>query len=180
MCKKILLLSLILFLSTAQSRSKNMFEEEKAENLRYNKTIRAFMAESKYMTDLVHKSYAYVVFPSIGKGGVIFGYASGEGRAFMRGGIWAGNVSVSQYSFGLQVGGQAYSEIIFFDSREAFELFKTDGFFNSTQASLVPFVSGISGDVNFTEGVQVYTSAKGGFMLDASTGAQDFEYTQRR
>lgn len=179
MYKKILLLGLVFLLSTLEARVKDRFAEEKAENLRYNTTIRAFMHNNKRITDLVYKAYAHVVFPSIGKGGAILGYAHGEGRAYFRGGIWTGNVTVSQYSIGLQVGGQAYSEIIFFKTHEAFEKFKKGGTVNSTQASLVPFVSGLSGNVNFADDVEVYTSSIGGFMLDASTGAQSFEYTEK-
>ncbi len=180
MFNKIIFLSLILLLTTLEARVKDIFAEEKAENARYNKTIRAFMSQSQRMTDLVLKSYAHAVFPSIGKGGLLFGYAYGEGRAYYRGGIWTGNVAVSQYSFGVQLGGEAYSEIIFFKTRDAFEAFKKGGWEDSTQASVVPFVSGLSADVNFADDVEVYTSSKGGFMLDASTGAQTFEYTQRR
>ena len=179
MYKKIFLFTLVFLMSVLEARSKDMFAQEKAVNLRYNKTIRAFMSESQRMTDLVHKSYAHVVFPSIGKGGVILGYAHGEGRAYIRGGIWTGNVSVSQYSIGLQVGGQAYSQIIFFKTREAFEEFKKGGLEDSTQAALVPFISGVSGSVNFADDVEVYTSNTGGLMLDASTGTQVFEYIQR-
>ena len=179
MCKKSFLFSLLLLLSTLEARVSDEFVEQRAEDLRYNKSIRAFMHDNKRMTHLVHNSYAHIVFPSIGKGGAVLAYAYGEGRAYLRGGIWIGDVSVSQYSIGVQAGGQAYSEIIFFKTYEAFEEFKKGGLVNSTQASLVPFVSGLSGDVNFADDVEVYTSSTGGFMLDASTGAQSFEYLQR-
>lgn len=179
MCKKLFLFSLLLLLSTLEARVSDEFAEQRAEDLRYNKTIRDFMQDNKRMTHLVHNSYAHVVFPSIGKGGAVLGYAYGEGRAYLRGGMWRGNVTFSQYSVGLQAGGKAYSEIIFFKTHEAFEEFKKGGLVNSTQASLVPFVSGLSGDVNFADDVEVYTSSTGGFMLDASTGAQSFEYLQR-
>lgn len=178
MYKKILLLGLLFLFSTLEARENDSFVKAKAENLKYSETISAFVRDDKHMTDLLHKSYAYVVFPSIAKGGMILGYASGTGRAYTGGGIWIGNVMVSQYSIGLEVGGEAYSEIIFFKNREAFDKFKKGGLVNSTQASLVPFVSGLSGDVNFANDVEVYTSSIGGFMLDASTGVQSFEYSQ--
>ncbi len=178
--KKVLLLALVLSVSLLEARINDIFKEEKAENLRYNKTIRAFMEDNEEITNLVYNAYAYVVFPSIGKGGLLFGYAYGEGRAYYRGGMWTGNVAVTQYTVGLQVGGQAYSEIIFFKTRDAFEAFKAGGLEDSTQSSFVPFYSGISGDVNFADDVIVYTSSTGGFMIEASTGAQEFEYINRR
>ena len=180
MFKKSLLLILTLstLLSTLQAREMEVFAKEQAEDLKYNKTIRAFMKDNKRITAMVNKSYAYVVFPSIGKGGVVFGGAYGEGRAYRRG-MWVGDVSVTQYTFGLQVGGQAYSEIIFFMTREAFRAFKKGGFVGSTQSSIVPFYSGISGDVDFAKNVHVFTSSTGGLMLEASTGTQEFTYKSR-
>jgi len=176
MKKVLLLLSLLICVSVLQARVNDMFAEEIETNKRYNDTIRAFMGQSKKMTNLVHQSYAHAVFPTIGKGSLLLGYASGEGRIFHRGGIWTGNVNVTQYSIGAQVGGSAYSQIIFFKTREAFERFKLGEIEDSTQFSLVPFYSGISADVNFDKDVEVYTSMKGGFMLDASTGTQVYEY----
>ncbi len=164
--------------TSLEARQKEVYEKEEAENLRYNKTIRAFMKDNKKITTMVNKSYAYVAFPSIGKGGVILGGAYGEGRAYRRG-MWVGDVSVTQYTIGLQAGGQAYSEIIFFMTRDAFKAFKKGGFRASTQSSFVPFYSGISGDVDFAKDVHVFTSSTGGLMLEATTGTQEFTYKSR-
>ncbi len=180
MFKRALLIVLMfstLFISL-EARQKEVFDKEAAENLRYNKTIRAFMNENKKITAMVNNSYAYVAFPSIAKGGVLLGGAYGEGRAYRRG-IWVGDVSLTQYTFGLQVGGQAYSEIIFFMSRDAFRAFKKGGFKPSTQSSLVPFYSGVSADVDFAKDVHVFTSSTGGLMFEASTGTQQFVYKSR-
>lgn len=180
MIKKLFVLSLIVSVTLVQARVNDMFAEEKEENLRYNTTIRAFMKNNKKITNLVYKAYAHVVFPNIIKGGAVLGYAGGDGRAYYRGGIWTGNVSMSQYTIGAQAGGSAYSEIIFFKTREAFERFKKGGLEDSTQLSLVPFYSGLSADVNFDDDVLVYTSSKGGLMLEATTGLQSFEFLQKK
>ena len=180
MLRKIFLLSLMLTVTLLQARVNDMFAEEKAENLRYNSTIRAFMKNNKSITDLVRNSYAHAVFPTIWKGGAVLGYASGEGRAYYRGGMWTGNVSITQYTIGAQVGGSAYSEIIFFKTRDAFEAFKKGGLEDSTQVSLVPLYSGLSADINFADDVLVYTSSKGGLMLEATTGFQSFEFIQKK
>jgi len=178
MLKKILLISLLFSFFSLEARQKEVFDKEQAENLRYNKTIRAFMKDNKTITSLVNESYAYVVFPSVGKGGAILGGAYGEGRVFRRG-MWVGDTTMTQYTIGLQVGGQAYSEIIFLMTRDAFKRFKQGGFTGSTQSSLVPIYSGISGDVNIAKDVLVYTSSTGGLMLEATTGAQKFTYKTR-
>ncbi len=178
MFKKILLLSLLFSFLSLEARQKEVFDKEQAENLRYNKTIRAFMKDNKTITALVNDSYAYVVFPSVGKGGAILGGAYGEGRVYRRG-MWVGDTTMTQYTIGLQVGGQAYSEMIFLMSRDAFNRYKQGGFTSSTQSSLVPFYSGISGDVNIANDILVYTSSTGGLMLEATTGTQQFTYKSR-
>jgi len=153
-------------------------KEEKVENLRYNKTIRTFMAQDKRIKNLVYNAYVYIAFPSIGKGGLIFGGAYGEGRAYRRG-MWIGDVTMSQYTVGLQVGGQSYSEIIFFKTEHAFNSFKKSGLISGTQASLIGGTSGVSGNFDLTSDTLVFTSGNGGLMLEASTGAQNFTYVSR-
>jgi len=180
MLKKLFLLGLMLSVTLTHARVNDMFAEEKEENLRYNTTIRAFMKNNEKITDLVHNAYAHVVFPTIFKGGAVLGYAWGDGRAYYRGGMWTANVRMTQYTIGAQLGGSAYSEIIFFKTREAFEAFKKGGLEDSTQLSLVPLYSGLSADVNFDDDVLVYTSSKGGLMLEATTGLQSFEYLQKK
>ena len=178
MFKRLLILSVVLGLTFAQAKVNDMFAEEIKTNKTYNDTIRRFMAESHKMKKLVHESYAHVVFPSIYKGGLVLGYASGQGRAYVRGGMWTGNVSITQYTVGAQLGGASYSEIIFFKTRDAFENFKLGKMEDSTQSSLVLY-KGVSGDVNFDKNVEVYTLSNAGLMLEGTTGAQVFEYTQK-
>ena len=64
------------------------------------------------------KSRGYAVFPTVGKAGVGVGGAYGKGRVYDQG-KYIGDTSVTQVSFGLQLGGQAYSEIIFFEDERA-------------------------------------------------------------
>ncbi len=174
----LLVLTLSALLSTLQARQMEVFAKEQAKDLEYNKTIRDFMKDNKRITAILNKSYAYVTFPTIGKGGLLFGGAHGEGRAYRRG-MWVGDVTLTQYTIGLQAGAQAYSEIIFFMTREAFRAFKKGGYVGSTQSSLVPFYSGVSGDVDFAKDVHVFTSSTGGLMLEATTGTQEFIYKSR-
>src|SRR5882672_113329 len=60
------------------------------------------------------KAYGYALFPNIGKGGVGIGGAYGKGRVYVQGKV-VGEVSMTQLTAGLQLGGQAYSQIIFFE-----------------------------------------------------------------
>src|SRR5688572_28446087 len=64
-------------------------------------------------------SYGYAVFPTIGKGGFVVGGAHGKGQVYERG-KYVGDTSITKVSIGLQAGGEAYSQIIFFQDQRAF------------------------------------------------------------
>src|SRR5438045_3164770 len=72
-------------------------------------------------------SYGYAAFPSVGKGGIVLGGAFGRGKVF-RGGARVADVSLTQVSVGFQLGGQAYSEIIFFENKTTFDDFLSGNF----------------------------------------------------
>ena len=59
-------------------------------------------------------NYGYALFPNIGKGGFGIGGAHGTGRVYA-GGKHIGNTSMTQLTVGFQLGGQVYSQIIFFE-----------------------------------------------------------------
>jgi lipid-binding SYLF domain-containing protein len=171
-------LSLLLSFSSLQARQNSQQKVALAQNQEYTKTIRTFMAESKNLKNLVYKSAIYIAFPSIGKGGLIFGGAHGEGRVFRRG-LWIGDITMSQYTIGLQVGGQTYSEMIFFKTEDAFKVFIKSGLISGTQSSIVGGSAGASGDINIDSDVLVFTMGNGGAMLEAATGVQAFTYTPK-
>src|SRR5262245_3446967 len=64
------------------------------------------------------KSYGYAVFPTIGKGGLVVGGAHGSGRVYVNH-KHVGDTSMTQVTVGFQAGGQAYSQIIFFEDKRA-------------------------------------------------------------
>src|SRR5689334_14706384 len=83
----------------------------------YSDTIKAFR-EAGQSAKLFDNCYGYAVFPTIGKGGVGIGGAHGKGRVYTAGN-YVGDTSMTQLTIGLQLGGQAYSEIIFFEDKRA-------------------------------------------------------------
>lgn len=120
-------------------------------------------------------SYAYAVFPTVGKGGFGIGGAYGEGIVF-RGGNAIGETSLTQLTIGFQLGGQAYREIIFFRDKATLRAFQQGSFELSAQASAVAATFGASADADFENGVAVFTLVKGGLMYEASVGGQKFGY----
>jgi lipid-binding SYLF domain-containing protein len=141
-------------------------------------------------------AYGYALFPTIGKGGIGIGGAGGKGRVFVAG-AHVGNTSMGQVTIGFQLGGQAYSMIIFFEDRRAFEEFSSGNFEFGAQATAVAITAGASASAStagggtagasggrhdavtsgdYSKGLAVFTVAKGGLMYEASIGGMKFGY----
>ena len=125
---------------------------------------------------LFESAAGYVMFPNVGKGAVGVGGASGNGIVYEKGKT-IGKAKMSQVTVGLQVGGQAYRELIFFETQETLDKFKKNKFDFSAQASAVAAKAGASANAKFKDGVMIYTQQKGGLMYEASIGGQKFKYT---
>jgi lipid-binding SYLF domain-containing protein len=123
-------------------------------------------------------SHGYAIFPNIGKGGLGIGGAYGKGRVYV-GGKHVGDTSMSQLTIGLQLGGQAYSQIIFFQDKRAFDEFSSGNFEFGATASAVAITAGASASASTGGRMAVFTIAKGGLMYEASIGGQKFSYTAK-
>jgi Las17-binding protein actin regulator len=166
----------------------------------YSDTIKIFK-EAGESGKFFAKSYGYAVFPTIAKGGIGIGGAYGKGRVYAKG-DYVGDTSVTQVSIGLQLGGQAYSQIIFFEDKHAFDEFTSGNFEFGAQASAVAITAGASAAAStagssagassskqnattttagteYQKGMAVFTIAKGGLMYEASIGGQKFSYTPK-
>ena len=135
-----------------------------------------FITTDGLMQSLFDNSYAYVVFPNVGKGAIGVGGAAGNGIVYEKGAM-IGKAKMKQVSVGFQFGGQAYREVIFFENKEALDRFKENKFEFSAQASAVAATKGASANVKYREGVMIFTQQKGGLMYEASVGGQKFSYT---
>ncbi len=143
-------------------------------------------------------AYGYAVFPTIGKGGVGVGGAFGKGRVYEKG-RYVGNASMTQVTVGFQLGGQAYSQMIFFEDQRAFKEFTSGNFAFGAEASAVAITAaagakasttgssaGVSGGRHdaktvgaYQNGMATFTVAKGGLMYAANIGGEKFSYTPR-
>ena len=144
--------------------------EENAE-----KTITTFKNKNDKMHSYFEDSYGYVVFPSVGKGGIVLGGAHGRGIVYEKGAS-IGAAKMTQVTVGFQWGGQAYSEIVFFKDKAALDSFKNSELEFAGQVSAVAVTLGASADIAYEDGVAVYTLAKGGLMYEASLGGQKFKF----
>lgn len=138
--------------------------------------LATFKKTDPAMSTRMADSVGYVIFPTVGKGAVGIGAAAGTGVLYENGKP-VGKVTLSQVTVGLQLGGQAYSEIIFFENAHTLADFKRGNFSFAAQVSAVAAAAGASANAKYEQGVQVYTIAKGGLMYEASVGGQKFQYT---
>ena len=122
---------------------------------------------------------AYVIIPTVGKGGIGIGGARGKGLLY-EGGAITGEVTLTQLTIGFQWGGQAYSEFIFFKDDVALADFKRGNYELGAQASAVAVTAGASADAAYSGGVAIFTQAKGGLMYEASVGGQKFKVKMKQ
>jgi len=120
----------------------------------------------------------YAVFPTVGKGGIGIGGAHGKGLV-IAGDKVIGTTSLSQLTIGLQLGGQAYSEFIFFRDNTALDDFKRGNYEMDAQASAVAATAGASAAADYNKGVAVFTNVKGGLMYEATIGGQKFKFKSK-
>ncbi|MFT7616766.1 MAG: hypothetical protein ACI97A_000395 [Planctomycetota bacterium] len=157
--------------------SSNSTSEEKASS--FSDDVSLATARFKSRAPVTEKffadSYAYAIFPNVGKGAIGLGAAHGSGHV-IRDGAHIANAELSQVSIGLSLGGQEFSEIVFFKDEHSFVSFKRSKLEFGAQASAVAVKAGVSTDADYENGVAVFTMTKGGAMVDASIGGQEFKY----
>lgn len=138
-------------------------------------TVVTFKTLDPSMKSFFTSSEGYAVFPTIAKGGFGVGGAYGKGVLYEKG-KHVGYCDLSQGSIGFQIGGQGYSEIIFFQTADALRTFKAGEFAFAGQVSGVAVKAGGSADADYQAGVAVFTRPKGGLMGEAAIGGQNFTF----
>ena len=163
----------------------------------YSKTINNFK-QITAVAPFFSNSYGYAVFPTVGKGGLGIGGAYGKGQVY-RGGKVTGHTSLTDISFGFQAGGQAYSQIIFFEDQRAYDDFTSGNFEFSATASAVAVTAsaqaqtgtgggasagasasagqgGAQAEAGYSDGLLVFVLGKGGLMYEATISGQKYGF----
>jgi lipid-binding SYLF domain-containing protein len=138
-------------------------------------TVEHFKQRDPGLQRFFDKAYGYAVFPTVGKGAIGIGGAYGKGQVFEQGRL-IGTSKLVQVTIGFQWGGQAYSELVFFEDKAALDRFKSGNLEFSAQASAVAITLGASATADYEGGVAVFTMTKGGLMYEASIGGQSFSF----
>jgi len=121
------------------------------------------------------ESAGHAMFPAVGKGGFVVGGARGKGIVYQKTNV-VGEAVMTQASIGAQAGGQAFSEVIFFETPQALKDFKAGKFEMSAEVSAVAAAEGASKAAKYKNGVAVFTLANKGLMVQASIGGQKFKF----
>jgi len=161
----------------------------------YSKTIAVFKS-SPQVQPFFKNSYGYAVFPTVGKAALVVGGAYGEGQVY-RGGKVTGSAQLMHASFGLQLGGKAFSEIIFFQDKRAYDEFTSGNFEFDAKMSAVAVTAGAQAqagssgksasatagpktgaqaETKYSSGMATFVHAKGGLMAEMAIGGQTFTF----
>jgi len=142
------------------------------------KTVAKFKKEAPDMAAFFSKARGYAVYPTVGKVGFGLGGAHGTGVVYENGKT-IGTSSITQVSIGFQFGGQAYSEIVFFENKAAMDKFKKGDLELSAQASAVAVTKGVAAKTDFKNGFAIFTMTKGGLMYEASVAGQNLSFKKK-
>ena len=166
---------------------------------KYANTI-AVYKKSEVVQPFFKSAYGYAVFPTIGKGGFVVGGSYGEGQVYAKGKV-TGTASLAKLSVGFQLGGQAFSQMIFFQDKRAFDEFTSGNFEFDAAASAVAITAGVQAkagtegatagasagpatgaqaETNYRKGMAVFVHTKGGLMYEAAIGGQKFSYKPKQ
>lgn len=137
--------------------------------------LASLRTENPGLDALVKRAHGYVVFPHIGKGGLLVGGAHGSGVVYEAGQA-IGFVELNQASIGLQLGGQTFSEIIVFETPADLEELKDGRFSLGASASAVILSAGAARGLEFEDGVAVAIKPRGGLMVDLSVSGQQLNF----
>lgn len=165
----------------------------------YTETVEIYK-KSEAVQPFFKNSYGYAVFPTVGKGGLVVGGAYGKGQVYRDGKV-TGEVSLVKVSVGFQAGGQAFSEMIFFQDKRSYDEFTSGSFEFDATASAVAITAGAQASggstgasvgasagpatgkqasAGYHKGMAVFVHAKGGLMYEASIGGQKFSFKPKQ
>jgi len=166
---------------------------------KFTDTINVFK-KSESVQPFFKNAYGYAVFPTIGKAGIVIGGSYGKGQVY-QGGKVTGEVSLIKGSIGFQLGGQAFSEMIFLEDKRAYDEFTSGNFEFDATASAVAITAGVQASAgtegasagasagpatgaqaktSYHKGMAVFTHAKGGLMYEAAIGGQKFNFKPKK
>jgi lipid-binding SYLF domain-containing protein len=153
----------------------------------YESAVSVFQS-SPEVQPFFENCYAYAVFPTVGKAAVIVGGAYGEGRVYRRGKV-TGTAKLVHASFGLQLGGKSFSEIVFLQDKRAYDEFTSGDFEFDAKMAATAVTAGVEAKAGtggpktgaqakteYHKGMATFVHQKGGLMAEMAVGGQKFSF----
>lgn len=167
----LLVLAAVACSSTPKTVAERQNYEQRAET-----TLMEMETRDPTLRQLLDQAVAYVVFPSVGKGGVIVGGAFGRGILFENHQP-SGFVELKQGSIGAQLGGATFSELVVLNDPYAVQQIKAGKFRFGANVSAVAISAGAARQATFARHPNpVFVLARGGLMVDVSVNGQSLAY----
>lgn len=153
---------------------KNNSDSKKKANAKTIKTLND-LKKIAVLQPYFKRAKGYAIYPNITKAGIGIGGARGKGEVF-EGHRVIGSTTLTQLSIGFQLGGQSFSQIIFFKDKKSLNRFTQGNFEFDASASAALITEGANASVDYCDGVAIMTFSNGGLMYEASFGGQKFSF----
>ncbi|NTU58531.1 MAG: lipid-binding SYLF domain-containing protein [Chlorobiaceae bacterium] len=147
-----------------------------ADEMNSTRAIEKFKQNDPSLERFFSRAYGYAVFSDIYKGGfMIIGGGHGKGVVYEQGEV-IGHSTVTLLNVGPQLGGQSFSEIIFFKDRAALDNFTKGNYELSAQVGVVIVKAGMATNTDYSNGVAAFVLPNAGLMGEITIGGQKFSY----
>jgi lipid-binding SYLF domain-containing protein len=118
----------------------------------------------------------FAVYPWSFRGANGVGLAYGSGMVFDRNDTPIGYTRMYQITVGPQVGAQAYRQVLFFKTREAYEKFRRSPAEFAGQFNAAATVVGVASTPSFHSDIALFTQLRGGLLLEASFSGHRYTF----
>lgn len=151
-------------------------EERQALVAEANRTLEMMMQRDPSLRDLLDQAYGYVVFPRVGEvSAVAVGGLSGAGVVFEQGQP-IGFARIREASFGPQLGGQYFSQLVILENREAMDRLRSGNFDLTAGLQATALDYGAAAQTQFENGVAVIVDSERGLIAGATVGGQQIDF----
>ena len=134
-------------------------------------TFQQMVTADSGLQTIADKSYAYVVFPEVGAAAIGVGGAGGKGVVY-QGGREIGTATLNQGSVGVQLGGETYSELVIFDTPDAFDVFRDSHLEVGADMSATIVKAGAAAAAPFNHHTRIFVMPRGGLMAGVAIEGQ--------
>lgn len=136
-----------------------------------------FASNVKSFNKQVGDCGGYIIFPNVGRAGVVFfGGTFGRGAVYDGSGRQIGWARVGSGTFGLQLGAQGYKMAMILEDEKTLKRFKAGKWTGDVAATAVAANEGAAADAQFSDGVIVYVGDQAGLMAGINVALANVSY----